>query len=825
MNIISKLAGFLNVKDGLERKEISEMMIGKPISDYLLPAAYDEELKCYLCRDNTIGFLFECFPKPVAGEDTIRILQGLYSSMYIPENSIIQVSLWASDYIEPFIKRFESLRNSGPMGDDVSRWLKAITDFHIKQKREGTSPEVPVPLRNFRLFFSFKLPMGVKDYNTKTKDIELIYSNIKSALDTANFYPNVVTPEDYLKVIFLMLNPNHDTAIMPEYDPDSYIYKQVVHADSDTRVQRNFTKYDSVYGKAITVKHFPEEVSISDGLVFTGDNLRNEVQITCPFIVTLTLLKMGDKLKRALEQKAEFLYKQKLASSMSVKLQMKQDESQWVIEKLVDGNTIMKGFVTWWLYHDKADVVQKNAQTLKYLLDIKGFKLQEEIYSMNLSLLLYGSLPMNASHEADQVLLKRGRTMFDFNAAHLSPVQAEWKGTGTPAVLFKSRKGQIQCFNLFDGSEGFNAIIAGQTGAGKSLATLDIINSYLSVPSISNIWIIDVGESYKELCRKMNGLYLDFREDGDFVINPFSDCTDLREDMDLFIALISKMAKPTENVNDTEKAVIEEAIRLTFLEYGNETNIDRLIETLQTMATNSDGEFPKKNAATVIATNLFRWSTQGSYGKYFNGKNNIDLGHKMVVLELKNLSHREDLRNVVLMVIFYHISKVIYIDDDKSKKKLLIFDEAWQFFDDYKIAKFIEKAYRTFRKHGSAAVTVTQAVDDFYKNESTREIMFQASNWLLLKQKPESINRLRREERVILNDHEFEALENIRTVKGKYSEIFFVTPMGRGIGRLIVPPSLYWIYTTDAAEVSKRKDMIEQFGSEEGIEKCIETCG
>lgn len=807
--------------EGLAREELNHMTLSTPLSDYLLPAAYDERIPCYLCRDDSVGFIFECFPKPLAGKDTVSTLQGLFSSSYLPENSSIQITLWASDYIEPFLRQFESMRGRFDEDEKIKTWIDSMTNFYLSQKNQGTSPEIPVPIRNFRLFFSFKLPYGISQYEEKLKDIEMAYRSIRSNLEVSYFFPEPMIPEQYLKMVYLMLNPGHSRKHMPTYDPNNYIYKQAVYADAETSVMKRYLKYDNYYGRALTIKQYPEEVSIIDGLMlFIGDVMKNEMQITCPFIFNITIYKEGDKLRRAQENKAEFLYKQKLASSLSVKLEKKQDEARWVIEKLVEGNQLVKGFLTWWLYHEDKDSLDKSAQVVKALLEVKNYRLQEEIRTMNLAMLMYGSLPMNYSYEVD-IIAKRGKTMFDFNAAHLSPVQSDWKGTGMPALLLKSRRGQLQSINFFDGSEGFNAIIAAQTGSGKSFITQHIIYSYYTMPNVSNIWIIDVGESYKLMCEVMGGMYLDFREDANFVINPFSYCDDVNEDMDLFISLVSKMAKPTEAITDTEKAVIEEAITRAFSLYGNKTNIDRIIEVLNEVSESAQ-EYPKKHAAETIATNLFRWGTNGAYGRYFNGQNNVDLLHKLVVLELKNLNQREDLRNVVLMVLFYHISKIIYIDDDRTKRKMLIFDEAWQFFDDPKIAKFIEKGYRTFRKHGSSAITITQSINDFYKNESTREMMFQASYWLLLKQKAESINLLRKEDRIALSDYEFEVLESIRTIKGKYSEIFFITPLGRGVGRLFVPKELYWIYTSDPTDLGRRTELIDKYGFKEGIEKCIE---
>lgn len=379
-------------------------------------------------------------------------------------------------------------------------------------------------------------------------------------------------------------------------------------------------------------------------------------------------------------------------------------------------------------------------------------------------------------------------------------------------------------FSLFDGSEGYNACVAAKTGSGKSFLIEHILASYYTLQMVSNIWVIDIGESYKILCQYLQGVYLDFREDADIVLNPFSDCKDIDEDMDLFINLLSKMAKPTEKVTDTEKSVIEEAIKLAFAKYAQETNIDRIIEALNELAEKSVDPY-KKQVTNLLATNLFRWSTKGVFGRFFNGKNNIDLAHKFVVLELKHLSHREDLRNVILMVLFYHIYRVVYMDDDRSKRKLLVFDEAWQFFDDPQVAKFIERGYRTFRKHGSSAITITQGIHDFYKNDSTKEMMFQSAHWLMLSQKQESINMLRQESKIALSEYEFDQLGSLKTIKGYYSEIFFITPFGRGIGRLELPRELYWTYTTDADDVAKRNRAIAEYGQEEGLKKCVELFG
>jgi conjugal transfer ATP-binding protein TraC len=119
-------------------------------------------------------------------------------------------------------------------------------------------------------------------------------------------------------------------------------------------------------------------------------------------------------------------------------------------------------------------------------------------------------------------------------------------------------------------------------------------------------------------------------------------------------------------------------------------------------------------------------------------------------------------------------------------------------------------------------MTITQGVHDYYKNEHTRELLFQSAYWILGPQKPESLNMLRQEKQIVISDHEFDLITGLKTIQGQYSEMFLFTPFGRGISRLRVPGEHYWIYTTKADEVARRTELIKQYGIEKGIQKCVE---
>lgn len=95
---------------------------------------------------------------------------------------------------------------------------------------------------------------------------------------------------------------------------------------------------------------------------------------------------------------------------------------------------------------------------------------------------------------------------------------------------------------------------------------------------------------------------------------------------------------------------------------------------------------------------------------------------------------------MVMQLMMYRITQEMYLD--RSKRKLVIIDEAWDLMGSGSSANFIEAGYQRARKYGGAFGTITQSVDDYYKNEATRAAITNADWLFLLRQKPESIDRL-----------------------------------------------------------------------------------
>lgn len=131
---------------------------------------------------------------------------------------------------------------------------------------------------------------------------------------------------------------------------------------------------------------------------------------------------------------------------------------------------------------------------------------------------------------------------------------------------------------------------------------------------------------------------------------------------------------------------------------------------------------------------------------------------------------------------------------------MVLIDEAWDLLTGGNTANFIESAYRRFRKYDGACCTITQSVNDFYKSPAVVPIIENADYFWLLRQRPESIEALKKNQRLSLSDGLYDLLRSIHTDTGNYSEIFCYTPDGITIGRLIVDRFTQLLYTTKPDE-------------------------
>jgi conjugal transfer ATP-binding protein TraC len=101
----------------------------------------------------------------------------------------------------------------------------------------------------------------------------------------------------------------------------------------------------------------------------------------------------------------------------------------------------------------------------------------------------------------------------------------------------------------------------------------------------------------------------------------------------------------------------------------------------------------------------------GQYGNYTDGKSTISLDKSVICFDLKGLEKFERLQACMLTIVTNFVWGKIM--SEPGRRKFVIFDECWKLLSTPESAKFIAECYRTFRKYGAGAISITQSLNDF----------------------------------------------------------------------------------------------------------------
>jgi len=813
----------------LSRKEVESMVNRDRLPEWLPYRFYDEENGLFIHQDNSIGMFFELSPAPFSGDSQINALRSFYELDW-PKDTVIQVMLFADSYQDEVLNKYLNLRKN-QLDDFLSGWSEKFCSYLQEHKHTGISKDTPVPFRNFRTFIMFKFPIAnMNQYDSEVHRVRSMGENVTGGMQAAHIKTSILDAKEFIHLTYRFLNPGK-VPKEKNYNPDQPIAEQVVDAETELKVEANALRADDWFIKVKTPRVYcpepsPYHINQILGNLIDGSN---QSQIPCPFLLTLNIIPQDAK--NQIERKANIVMAQKKMTALAPKLNRKKQEYAHATEQIEEGEKYIWGYLSVVLFAEDEEKLKKSDKMVEAIFAKQQFQLQDERW-LHLPLFLY-ALPFGP-HPAGLGKLKRFEPVSTNTLAVCSPIQADWRGTATPAMLFISRRGQVMNLDLRDSDTNYNCYIAAQSGAGKSFLTNYMTLNYLSLGG--QVFIIDIGGSYKKLCEKLGGQYIQFSPDSDLSMNIFStlDPQMFQESEDaesMFIMLtriLAQMAKPHEKVTAYENKILQKALRnaiSTAAETKKSISVDLIINELQQMSDELEERDLQDRRKSDLAEMLEPYSSRGVAGKWFNKPLNVDFNSNFVVLELEELNANPDLREVVLLMIMTFIDKKMYFGD-RSIPKMVIMDEAWQLLQGSNTAEFIEHGYRRIRKYGGSYVTITQSILDFFRkgNEEVGLALLSNSAFkFLLSQKEEDINRATKEDKMIFSEFEKTLAKSVHTVAGKYSEIFVKTESSFGIARLFVDRFSGYLFNTKATivEFLERKQK-EGMSLEEAINTAIE---
>jgi len=778
---------------------------------------YDEAGQLFQNEDS-YGFILECTPQSGANMEMARILTSLLTLGW-PADTGVQVHMHASSNIRPRLMSWANRRDNKKNEDNesINNIYQALAQKRIDYILSGTKRSLfrrtTYLVRDFHVYVSFCLPghMGEKERNRLVE----LRRGAEAVLAGGHLPSQRVDASKFITLMAEILNQeNYDNDLA--YDPGKLVRNQIINYDTTMKVEKDHLLVnDETEIRMLSVKNYPEEFPLWDMTGLIGDMFQFNLQHQCPFWFTLGVHLPDLETAKASAQMKAARSTHDAETPMAKFLPdfaLKKRDWDVVMHALAEGHSMVQVYHQLALFAPKGHGSQAE-QAAQAVFRSKNWELCTDHYMQMQGLL--GSLPMALSKDmwSDIKKMERFSTKTTANAMHMAPFLADWKGTGTPTISLYSRRGQLMFFDLFDNQEGnYNVAIAAASGSGKSFLLNEITCSYLGIGG--RVWIIDVGRSYEKLCKLLGGEFIEFTTESKICINPFSHVVDINEEMALLKPLLAKMAAASRQTNDLENAMLEEAIRDGFNQYGNQMTITHVAEHLKAQ------DDPR---AQDLARMLLPYTASGMYGSYFEGESTLNFTNQFIVLELEELKAKKDLQALVLMIVMYEIQQAMYLGE-RGQRKVCIIDEAWDLMQS--AGEFIETGYRRVRKYGGAFITATQSVGDYYKYAASLAA-FENSDWLLLlRQKKESIEQLTESGRLKVDDHMKRLLTSLKTAHGEYSEVYVYSAAGSGVGRLIVDPFSGLLYSSKAEDFQAIKNLTEQGASiENAVEQVLRERG
>lgn len=775
-------------------------------SDLLSLLAYSPDDDLYFHEEKkhgSLSFCYMCYPMMGVDESRIQQLQVLLSQDF-PAGTIIQATLWTSPDIEQTLFTMNAIRNVNPgdekfKGLDIAKSLiKRRTEYLRKHTSEPMSDRTPMRVRDIQIAITVKVPCsGMVPTDRDIESTRRLRRATEQILSTLGMAPVFTEPESLLRLLGSIVNWDDNASWRSSallYDSTRLIRDQVFDTETTLRVDEDGLWVGKKRVKTLCVKRAPEYVHLAQAAQFLGDYRTGQRGIRENILITLNILfpdaeeartTMGTKKNTSTWQAMGPL------SKYVPRLKMQKESYDCLFEALEDGDRVVKAYLSFVVFGDDEDEATAASSNLITYYRELGYRLQEDRY-ISLPIFL-NALPLGAERGAEKNLM-RYRTMAGRHAAQMLPVLGDWKGTGTPVFTLLSRNGQLMSIDLFDSPTNYSAVVAAESGSGKSFFVQAMMNDYLSLGA--SIYVIDVGRSFKNSCRILGGDHLEFTPDSNISMNPFTTIIDYEEQSDLLIAVLIAMISPAGKINEYQIAMLCKIVSELWGMHGNKLNIDILAETLENYR-DQEGALDKR--VNDLGAQLFRFTSKGEYGKWFNKPATIDFTNALTVCELVELKERKHLQKVVLVQLISVISRSMYLGDE-SRHKLLIIDEGWDLITEGVEGDFIERGVRQLRKHKGGAILILQSVNDLYKTSVGEAIAENTAHKFLMGQTAEAIDGLISKGRLSLSEAAGDLLKTVHTRKGEYSEIFVYARGGAGIGRLTVDRYSQLMFTTDPDE-------------------------
>lgn len=285
-------------------------------------------------------------------------------------------------------------------------------------------------------------------------------------------------------------------------------------------------------------------------------------------------------------------------------------------------------------------------------------------------------------------------------------------------------------FNLFECPSGnYNTVVAGKGGIGKTKYIEKSIDKIML--ENGSVFIFDIGGSFKRICQKYNGLYIDVN--ADFKVNPFL-LIDAEESEIHSLAYLVNLMSGIGNVSE----ILVESVFKVIKDYQGNASLSRVYAEL----THTELINPIYNKYSPLLNELIKSIEPYIHNFHTDSLiDGIDLTKPLpniIVFDFDSLNTNPKLMSIMQKTLLFIVSQLFKHHISRAIKKICVINEFYDFHEynptEINYDLFMDVS-RWARLTNGAIVTVTQSISDFYKRNclsylynSDYKILFQHNN-------------------------------------------------------------------------------------------------
>jgi type IV secretory pathway VirB4 component len=339
----------------------------------------------------------------------------------------------------------------------------------------------------------------------------------------------------------------------------------------------------------------------------------------------------------------------------------------------------------------------------------------------------------------DEVKEAGARNMPAETVAASFPFTASGINDGSGIVLGKDRDGGLVLVDIWKrGGDRTNSnwTILAKPGAGKSFtAKMLLLREYMQG---SRVIIIDPEREYKEMCRKLGGVWINCTG-GEGKINPLQvrlrpveeedeENNSLQSPLALHIqTLRTFFSLYLRDLTDTEKAALEDALVEVYKEAGITWDTDPrgvpndkwpTVKELYEYCVKKAEENPETYGRLSV---LLKRAAEGADSYLWAGPTAVEADSDFIVFDVHDLQNAED---QVKRAQYFNVLSFAWniLERDRRERTVLVVDEAWMLVDPQtpQAIAFLRDTSKRIRKYNGSLIVISQNVIDFLAPEVQR---------------------------------------------------------------------------------------------------------